>query len=70
MEHQIIEPETFLKRGYSFPIDIWSFGVTCYQLITRTLPFYDKDKKIQKIKLFLIDFTKVRNSKERRKIYL
>lgn len=45
-------PETFLKRGYSFPVDIWSFGVTCYQLITRTLPFYHKDKKIQKNKIF------------------
>jgi serine/threonine protein kinase len=34
-----IAPEILANRGYSFPIDIWSFGITIFFLLTGTYPF-------------------------------
>ncbi len=35
-------PEVF-RRDYSFEVDVWSTGVTLYQLFSRRFPFWDGD---------------------------
>ena len=45
---QYLAPETLKKEGYSFEADIWSLGVTFYQLMYFSFPFEgDNDKEIQ-----------------------
>jgi serine/threonine protein kinase len=34
-----LAPEIVRGTGYSFPVDIWAFGVTIHELLTDTLPF-------------------------------
>ena len=33
-------PEILARKPYSFPVDIWSFGVMLYGLISEKLPFH------------------------------
>ena len=32
-------PELFLKEGYSYPTDVWSYGITLYTAVMRENPF-------------------------------
>ena len=32
---------TGISAGYSFPVDIWAFGIVLAELLTGTLPFAD-----------------------------
>ena len=32
-------PEIFLRKGYSFEVDVWSLGVTAYWLMYKCYPF-------------------------------
>lgn len=34
-----VAPEILLKKPYSFPCDLWSFGCILYALICSSLPF-------------------------------
>ena len=33
-------PEILINQPYSYPVDIWSFGVLLYTLVSERLPFY------------------------------
>ena len=45
---EYLAPETFKKEGYSYKLDIWSLGVTFYQLMYFSFPFEgDNDDQIQ-----------------------
>merc|ERR1711916_305928 len=34
-------PEVYLKTGYSFSADVWSFGMLLYEHIAGHLPYHD-----------------------------
>jgi len=38
-----LAPETLLDRYYDFPVDVWSFGVLLYTIITGEMPFEGKN---------------------------
>ncbi len=35
-------PEMILGLGYSSEVDLWAFGVLCYELLYKELPFGDQ----------------------------
>lgn len=41
---------------YSFPIDIWAFGVVIYEIIFKILPFKSKNKKETFIKIKICEY--------------
>lgn len=55
-----IAPEMVLKKSYSYEVDIWSFGVILFTLLTGTAPFdcEDEDAIYEKIKLNKYEFPK------------
>ena len=40
---EYVSPEIVLNRGHGLQTDIWSFGVTMYEMIAGYLPFGDED---------------------------
>jgi len=40
---EYMAPELKLKKGYSFPVDIWSSGVILYALLSGKMPFDDNE---------------------------
>lgn len=36
-------PEVLKKNGYSFPVDVWSFGVILFEMLFNKRPFYGKN---------------------------
>ena len=43
-------PEVLLKENYNLKADIWSFGITIFELLTGKLPFNAFSKKDLKFK--------------------
>lgn len=37
-------PEIFKKENYTCKVDVWSLGIITYQLLTKELYFFGKDK--------------------------
>lgn len=40
----LVAPEVLKMEGYSFPVDMWSIGITAYAILRGKLPFYGQNK--------------------------
>jgi len=40
---QYMAPEIILGKGYNKAVDLWSFGVLCYEMLYKELPFGDSE---------------------------
>ncbi|XP_024525977.1 uncharacterized protein LOC112344816 [Selaginella moellendorffii] len=48
---QYMAPEMLKGQKYSREVDVYSFGITCFQILTGTLPFQDDGKQLVADKL-------------------
>ncbi|XP_024525978.1 uncharacterized protein LOC112344817 [Selaginella moellendorffii] len=48
---QYMAPEMLRGQKYSREVDVYSFGITCFQILTGTLPFQDDGKQLVADKL-------------------
>ncbi|CAI2355831.1 unnamed protein product [Caenorhabditis sp. 36 PRJEB53466] len=49
---EYMAPEMLLKSGHGRPVDWWSLGIFFIEMLTNRTPFYDKDSKKMKKKIF------------------
>lgn len=49
-------PEIFRKEKYGFAVDMWSFGVIAYVLLSGSLPFYSENMVVLQKKILELDF--------------
>jgi serine/threonine protein kinase len=39
-------PEALEKKKYSEKSDVWSFGVTCYEILTQNQPYHEIEQAV------------------------